>query len=42
MRRDATGHDDVTSTAGETGRAFMPAPTVTFDAVLNCFDHVGG
>ena len=42
MRRDATGHYDVPSTARETGRAFVPAPSMTFDAVLNRFDHVGG
>jgi hypothetical protein len=42
MWRGATGHYELTSTAGETGRAFVPAPLVTFDAVLNRFDHVGG
>jgi hypothetical protein len=42
MWRGATGHYELTSTAEETGRAFVPAPSMTFDAVLNRFDHVGG
>ncbi|MEI7666944.1 MAG: hypothetical protein WCI65_12940 [Synechococcaceae cyanobacterium ELA263] len=37
MRRDATGHYELTSTAGKTVRAFVPAPSVTIDAVLNRF-----
>jgi hypothetical protein len=42
MWRDATGHYELTSTASETGCAFVPAPSVAIDAVLNRFDHVGG
>ena len=34
MRREATGHYEVSSTAGETVRAFVPAPLPPEPAVV--------